>query len=200
MNNKGFTLIELLATIVLISILGGIATVSVISVINTSKNKSEKIFVDKIGNAIESYLSLNSSSFTKKNDGLSGNFNKSTGRKNEDGSDATRSVGFREYEGKSLKILNDENFISTDGFINPKNKKTCFNDSNYPNIRVFRDGDYVTYYYVSLKNNNCDINEENLIITNIPKSLCDVLEGYNDPDDSNEKNITCKRESDNNEE
>ena len=193
MNNKGFTLIELLVTIVLISILGGIATISVISVINTSKNKSEKIFVDKIGNAIESYLSLNSSSFTKKNGGLSGNFNKSTGRKNEDGNDTTRPVGFGEYDDKSLKILNDENFISTDGFINPKNKKTCFNDSNYPNIRIFRDEDYVTYYYVSLENNSCEINESNQVITNIPKSLCDVLMG-------NDSNIKCNKVSDDNEE
>ena len=196
MNNKGFTLIELLVTIVLISVLGGIATISVISVINTSKNKSEKIFVDKIGTAIESYLSLNSSSFTKKDGGLSGNFNKSTGRTNEDGSSNTRDVKYYEYErggGFNLSNLIDSKLISTDSFINPKNKKTCFNDSNYPNIRIFRDEDYVTYYYVSLENNSCEINESNQVITNIPKSLCDVLMG-------NDSNIKCNKVSDDNEE
>ena len=48
MNNKGFTLIELLAVIVIISILGGIAAVEVISTINSSKNAAYNIMVNNI--------------------------------------------------------------------------------------------------------------------------------------------------------
>lgn len=48
MNNKGFTLIELLAVIVIISILGGIAAVGVISTINNSKNAAYNIMVNNI--------------------------------------------------------------------------------------------------------------------------------------------------------
>ena len=48
MNNKGFTLIELLAVIVIISILGGIAAVGVISTINSSKNAAYNIMVNNI--------------------------------------------------------------------------------------------------------------------------------------------------------
>ena len=58
MNKKGFTLIELLATIVLLTVIGGIAITGVISIINTSKLKSEKVFVDKISNLIDDYLDL----------------------------------------------------------------------------------------------------------------------------------------------
>lgn len=67
MNRKGFTLIELLATIVILGIVGGIATYGVINTINTSKLKSEKIFVDKLSNLIDDYLDLYSSELTKDN-------------------------------------------------------------------------------------------------------------------------------------
>lgn len=182
-NNKGFTLVELLATIVLIAILGGIATVSVIGVINTSKNKGEKIFVDKIETAIETYLSLNSSSFSKKPDGLTGKFFKDTGRKKDDETPDTVERDYYEYKYKynnenfTLDKLVEAKLISSDTFINPKNKMQCFDNGEYPypEIRVFKDSDFVTYYYVSLEKNNCDIDEGNWIITNIPKNLCDKV-------------------------
>ena len=62
MGNKGFTLIEMLAVVLILSIIMGIATNGVISYINTSKIKSEKIFVDKIANYIDSYIVLYGSS------------------------------------------------------------------------------------------------------------------------------------------
>ncbi|MBQ6494606.1 MAG: type II secretion system protein [Bacilli bacterium] len=48
LNNKGFTLIEILAVIVIISILGGIAVMGVLSSINNSKDKAYEIMISNI--------------------------------------------------------------------------------------------------------------------------------------------------------
>ena len=48
LNNKGFTLIEILAVIVIISVLGGIAVMGVLSSINNSKEKSYELFVSNV--------------------------------------------------------------------------------------------------------------------------------------------------------
>ena len=69
LNNKGYTLVELLATIVVIAVIMGIATNGVISVIKTSRIKSEKIFVDSLETAIEGYLSVKGSSIEVIDDG-----------------------------------------------------------------------------------------------------------------------------------
>ena len=53
MNNKGFTLVEVLAVVAIITILGLVATPSVLSMINTSKNSSYDIMVDNIRIAAE---------------------------------------------------------------------------------------------------------------------------------------------------
>lgn len=50
-NKKGFTLIELLASIILLAIVMSISTISVVSIINKSKNKSYDALIEyaKIG-------------------------------------------------------------------------------------------------------------------------------------------------------
>ena len=48
LNNKGFTLVEVLAVIVILGVIGGIATSSVLSSINTSKESSYKLMVNNI--------------------------------------------------------------------------------------------------------------------------------------------------------
>lgn len=55
MNNKGFTLIELLAAIILLAIVMSISTVSVIGVINKSKNKSYDSIIEYSKIAVKSY-------------------------------------------------------------------------------------------------------------------------------------------------
>ena len=73
MNNKGFTLVELLAVIVIIAVLGSIATYGVINAIKVSKDKAEDAFLNELGKTIETYISFNTPS--KKNiDGI--NFTK----------------------------------------------------------------------------------------------------------------------------
>lgn len=59
MNRKGFTLIELLATIVIISIIGGIATIAYTSFINQAADRSFKSYQDTMHAEAAYYLSNN---------------------------------------------------------------------------------------------------------------------------------------------
>ena len=57
MNNKGYTLVELLAVIVIIALLGGIATISYISYQNTSAERVFETYMDSMHeSAIMYYL------------------------------------------------------------------------------------------------------------------------------------------------
>ena len=55
LNNKGFTLIELLATVILLSIVVGIAGYSITAVIEKSKEKDYQLLVKEIKNSVELY-------------------------------------------------------------------------------------------------------------------------------------------------
>ena len=175
MNNKGFTLVEMLAVVVILGIILGIATTSVLSAIETSKEESEKVFVDKIENAIDGYINLNGISMMSKSDGVTYEFNKCRKVKEngecEDGDYNTIETGAFELEGFDLGLISDK-FVDKDGFVNHKNKKKCLKNSGNPVVRVFKDDDMVYYYYVDLSSLDCDIAPENQIITNIPEKLC----------------------------
>lgn len=136
MNRKGFTLIELLATIIIIAIIGGIATTGIISVINTSKLKSEKIFVDKLANLIDDYLALN-----------------------------PQTIGANETYSINISDLIEAKLVAKEDLINPKNKEQCFATED-PEIKLYKDSNYVYYYYVDLSGSNtdCNISDENAII------------------------------------
>lgn len=173
MNRKGFTLIELLATIVILGIVGGIATYGVINTINTSKLKSEKIFVDKLSNLIDEYLDLYPP--TKKI-GTTYTFDKCV----DDICNDTYSVSANKIlktDGTiiTIKDLVDKKIITYKDLINPKNKQECFNSSFNPEIVIYKDNDYVYHYYVDLSNNNCDISDENKYINNMHDNLYDVV-------------------------
>lgn len=55
MNNKGFTLVELLGTIVILSLLVGISSYSIITVLNNAKKKNYELLIDEIKKASETY-------------------------------------------------------------------------------------------------------------------------------------------------
>lgn len=180
MNRKGFTLIELLATIVILGIVGGIATYGVINTINTSKLKSEKIFVDKLSNLIDDYLDLYLPNEKKEgpydfkkciNDSCTDNYSVEAikvYKRNEE----TNLI-----EPITLKDLVDKKIVTYEDLINPKNKQQCFSDTHNPEIIVYKDTDYVYHYYVNLGNNNCDISDENKYINNMHDNLYDVVFG-----------------------
>ena len=132
MNNKGFTLVELLATIVILGIVMGIATYGVISAIDSSKKKSEEIFVSKFASAIESYLALNGDKLGEK-----------------DGGEGSSNQNLIELNSFKLRDLADKDFIDKDKFINPRNKKNCYIED--AEIMAFRDEQYVYYYYFDFK-------------------------------------------------
>ena len=182
MNNKGFTLVEMLSVVVILGIVMGIATNGVLSYIETSKKKSEKIFVDKIENAVKSYISLNGSGISNKIGGISSSFTKCK-RVTSDGSscnnnDKVDSTAYELVGFKLSKITNrsgGSNIVQEDNMVNPKNKKKCFVGTNDSEVSLFKDSEKVYYYYVDLSGLSCDISDENKIITNIPKNLCSKL-------------------------
>ena len=56
MNNKGFTIIELIASIIILSLVLGIGSYSVISIIRTSKQKNYESLISNIKDAVETYV------------------------------------------------------------------------------------------------------------------------------------------------
>ena len=177
MNNKGFTLVEMLAVVVILGIILGIATTSVLSAIETSKEESEKVFVDKIETAVESYINLKGMGMVRKSGGSIYSFDKCKKFKDdkadseECAEDATIGSSAFELEGFDLEEITKD-FVDEDGMVNPRNKEKCLKNSGNPVVRVFKDKDMVYYYYVDLSSLDCDIAPENQIITNIPEKLC----------------------------
>lgn len=162
MNNKGFTLVEMLAVVVILAIIGGIATVGVINSINTSKLKSEKVFVDKLSNLIDDYLDLYKPT---KPTGDSLEFTKCA---NSDCSNTYCATAIQ-LSSIYLSDLVTKGIMKEEDLVNPKNKEKCLT-GNGPEIKVYRDDEYVYYYYVDLTgtNTSCDISEENGIINTLP--------------------------------
>ncbi len=182
MNNKGFTLVELLATIVILGIVMGIASYGAISAINNSKIKSEKLFVDKIGTAIEGYLSIEGNRLVEIPD-TTIEFQKCRSDQ-EDNSANCRTSELKELSTIHLKditeINNNSRFkiktINESDLVNPKNKKNCVIGDNNPEIRVFKDSEYKYYYYLDLtENTSCEISYENAVISNLIKNACNAL-------------------------
>jgi len=174
MDNKGFTLVELLATVVILGLVMGIAASGVGSAIENSKRKSEEIFVGKFKDAIIEYLDLNGSTIST----ISGEVTfKKCKISNCDYSDGTYD-DVTAVELNSLKVndLIDKKILVKSSIVNPKNKKECFDGVN-PSIRVFRDSDFVYYFYVDLSGSNttCEISNENAIVSNIPDALADKV-------------------------
>ena len=128
MNRKGFTLIELLAVIVVLALILVITFPNLTNVFKNSKLKNEQIFVDRLSQTIDSYVSLNSDQITFEDYG--------TGTKT--GSNGTVSI----YKGTITvqNIINDK-IITAEDYINPGNKEVQCNKN--AEIEVYRDSDYV---------------------------------------------------------
>ena len=198
MNNRGFTLVEMLATVVILGIVMGIATYGVIGVINSSKEKSEDVFVSKLENVIQTYISDNR--FNWGNGANVGKFNKCR-RVQDDGEcylDEAVLTNFykviinnnsSEDNMFPLSELADDKYMQGGKIINPKNKLDCLSNDKDIDVLLYKDDDSVYYYYADLSNLSCDISDDNKIITNISKNMCNVLKW-----DYTDKEVCVKNE------
>lgn len=180
MNNKGFTLIEVLATIVILAVIMGIAANGVLKSMETAKIKSERIFVDKLATAVQSYLSINGSKIDAAS--TKGTFEKCRIDSEETCDDKYKTTATL-YELETITITtltsNDYRTIEEKDIVNPRTKENCLLNSKDPTIRIFRDSDFVYYYYMDLRGTktSCNILDENAISTNLPKNVCAVISG-----------------------
>ena len=136
MNRKGFTLIELLAVIVVLGLVLLISVPIISDAYTKSKIKSEEVFVDRLTQAIDSYVKLNSDtmSFSCKSD-------RCEGRKTENG---------KEYDityQKGVITINDiikDGILTQKDFVNAGNKDATCNTT--AKIEVYKDSDFVYCY------------------------------------------------------
>ena len=176
MDNKGFTLIELLATVVVLGLVMGITAHSVLGVIEKSKDKSEKIFVDKLENSIDAYISeARTKNDLESNDSSSSySYTKCKLYDKEKCSNEKYTDEVTVVKMESFKLSEIKNLIQNKDIINPKNKtKKC--ELNKVDVSLYRDSDMVYYYYADLSNLNCDVSEKYKIITNMPAALTEVI-------------------------
>ncbi len=136
MNRKGFTLIELLAVIVVLGLVLLISVPIISDAYTKSKIKSEEVFVDRLTQAIDSYVKLNSDTMS-----FSCESDRCEGRKTENG---------KEYDityQKGVITINDiinDGILTQKDFVNAGNKDATCNTT--AKIEVYKDSDFVYCY------------------------------------------------------
>lgn len=154
MNRKGFTLIELLAVIVVLGLVLLISVPIISDAYTKSKIKSEEVFVDRLTQAIDSYVKLNSDTMS-----FSCNSDRCEGRKTENGKeyDITYQMGTID-----IKKIIDDGILTQKDFVNAGNKETSCNI--YAEVEVYKDSDFVYCYKMKKDNLKCftDTYKENI--------------------------------------
>jgi len=194
-DNKGFTLVEMLAVVVILSIVIGVATNGVISYINTSKEKSEKVFTNKLSRLIDEYLDLYGPKLQTTGEAYEFMKARTSSRNSEYKVEAYQLISpISESDPTTSIHINDlvkAKIIDAESLINPKNKKRCFNAEKNPEIKVYKDNEYVYYYYVDLSGSNtaCEISNTNSLISTMSNNLIEslLLENVTLPDALKEK-------------
>ena len=148
MNRKGFTLIELLAVIVVLGLVLLISVPIISDAYTKSKIKSEEVFVDRLTQAIDSYVKLNSDTI---------NFNENgTGTKTVNEKDTyniTYQMGIIKIEAMIENETNKNGVITQKDFVNAGNKKTTCNTA--AEVEVYKDSDFVYCYKVHKDSLGC---------------------------------------------
>ena len=152
MNRKGFTLIELLAVIVVLGLVLVVTIPSITSAYKNSKIKSEEVFIDRLTQAIDSYVKLNS-------DEIEYQQSKGTGTKKENGKeyDITYQMGTI-----TINDIINAGILTQKDFVNAGNKETtCNTDAE---VEVYKDSDFVYCYKMKKDNLKCftDTYKENI--------------------------------------
>ena len=143
MNRKGFTLIELLAVIVVLGLVLLISVPIISDAYTKSKIKSEEVFVDRLTQAIDSYVKLNSDTI---------NFNENgTGTKTVNEKD-TYNITYQMGTITINDIIND-GILTQKDFVNAGNKDATCNTT--AKIEVYKDSDFVYCYKMEINSLNC---------------------------------------------
>lgn len=188
MNNKGFTLIELLAVVVLMSVIGVIAYVSIGNSINISKEKAEDKFLNEISKEIESYLGLYGTTNFSYNLNSKMTFAKNVTSENYYCADVYK-LNFIDGEDNKFTLQDIIDDLHTaDEFKNPRTDLVC-NASNVE-IVVYKDSDFVYYYYVKMTDSNIGCTTDGKDIDTRPSSLKNAMENKS----GNIGNEMCKYE------
>ena len=143
MNRKGFTLIELLAVIVVLGLVLLISVPIISDAYTKSKIKSEEVFVDRLTQAIDSYVKLNSDTI---------NFNENgTGTKTVNEKD-TYNLTYQMGTIDIQKII-DDGILTQKDFVNAGNKDATCNTT--AEVEVYKDSDFVYCYKMEIDSLNC---------------------------------------------
>ena len=143
MNRKGFTLIELLAVIVVLGLVTLISVPIISDAYTKSKIKSEEVFADRLTQAIDSYVKLNSDTI---------NFNENgTGTKTVNEKD-TYNITYQMGTITINDIIND-GILTQKDFVNAGNKDATCNTT--AKIEVYKDSDFVYCYKVHKDSLGC---------------------------------------------
>lgn len=144
MNRKGFTLIELLAVIVVLGLVVLISVPIISDAYTKSKIKSEEVFVDRLTQAIDSYVKLNSDTI---------NFNESgKGTKTVD-KEKTYNITYQMGTITINDIIND-GILTQKDFVNAGNKDVACKPE-IAEVEVYKDSDFVYCYKMEINSLNC---------------------------------------------
>lgn len=141
MNRRGYTFIELLGVIVLLGIILVIAIPSITDALKTSRIKSEEVFLDKLSDTIDSYVTLNSDSLSFESAGSG----KKRDRENEENVPIYKAT-------TTMNDIINSNLITEKDFKDPAFDTNCNKDAV---VEIYRDSDYVYCHKVRIDNLNC---------------------------------------------
>ena len=137
LDNKGFTLIEVIAVVAILGIIVAIVLPSVFGYFDTSKDRSEEIFMGEMERIIDNYVSL---------EGRNKEFDTNNGKKLEkcDPLEVNNSCTvvnvYKNIQKITFNDLVNSGLVKASDIINPKNEEQCSLDTE---IIVYRDDDYV---------------------------------------------------------
>ena len=148
MNRKGFTLIELLAVIVVLGLVLLISVPIISDAYTKSKIKSEEVFVDRLTQAIDSYVKLNSDTMS-----FSCNSDRCEGTKTVNEKD-TYNITYQMGTITINDIINDGILTQTD-FVNAGNNNKNVSCEPNAEVEVYKDSDFVYCYKVHKDSLGC---------------------------------------------
>ena len=148
MNRKGFTLIELLAVIVVLGLVVLISVPIISDASTKSKIKSEEVFVDRLTQAIDSYVKLNSDTIS-----FSCKIDKCEGTKTVNEKD-TYNITYQMGIITINDIIND-GILTQKDFVNAGNNNKNVSCDPNAEVEVYKDSDFVYCYKVEINSLNC---------------------------------------------